>query len=148
MSNQTSATYEPKDGVSPSTSKRLLPSILKRYSFVTGFLTAVVLGLAWSGVANFALMGGHTQDSPSGKYSLSIMAPMTPTVGGTYSMTLINNTTGKVIRTAKVTLNSAEKTQPLRDRSVLMNWDATETRVDIVIDGESLTQIVVPASQP
>jgi hypothetical protein len=119
----------------------------KRNTFATGFLTAAVLGLAWLLFASFQFDGGHIEDSPSGKYSLSIVAPMKPTLEGTYVITLRNKATGRAVRSATVKLNADERTKALRGVPVSMNWESSETYADINIDGDFLIRMSVPPSE-
>ena len=119
---------------------------LKRNSFATGFLTAVVLGLAWWLFVNLHAQGGHIEDSPSGKYSLMIFAPMNETVGGTYIVTLKDRSTGNTLRSATVKLNSNDETKSLRGVPVSMIWDPSESYSDIIIDGAFLIRVSVPLS--
>jgi hypothetical protein len=120
----------------------------KRKTFATGFLTAAVLGLAWWLFASYHGVGGHIEDSPSGRYSLMIMAPMKPTLGGTYVITLRNKATGRTLRSATVKLSSEEETKALRGLPVSMNWDSSESYVDMDIAGDFLIRMSVPASEP
>ncbi len=73
-----------------------------------------------------------------------VMAPMEPTHGGTYLLTLTEKTTGKVLRETTIKLNSRETTKAIRGRPVLMKWDASETTIDVTIDGEFLIRVAVP----
>ncbi len=127
---------------------KFLLVVLKRNSFATGFLTAVVLGLAWWLFVNLYAQGGHIEDSPSGKYCLMIFAPMDDTVGGTYTVTLTDRLTGNTLRTATVKLNSNEETKSLRGLPVSMIWDPSESYADIIVDGAFLIRISVPLSGP
>ncbi len=105
-----------------------------RNTFLTGFLTAVVICLAWWLFSNWRFQGGHVEDSPSGRYTLWVMGPMEPEAGGTYVLTLSEKTTGKLLRTNAVRFNSGEMTKSIRGLPVLIQWDATETTVDVTID--------------
>lgn len=73
------------------------------------------------------------------------MAPMKPTDRGAYVVTLTEKATGKLLRTITIRLDSGEKTKTIRGLPVSMKWDATESIVDVTIDGEFLTRIAVPA---
>ena len=117
-----------------------------RNTFITGFLTAVVLWSAWWLYSNWRFQGGHFEDAPSGRYTLMVMAPMEPTSGGTYVVTLTEKATGRLLRRNTIRINSAEWTKTIRGQLVLMRWDATETTVDVTIDGELLIRIAVPAT--
>ena len=97
-------------------------------------------------IVNLRFHGGHIEDSPSGKYSLSIWAPMDPAVAGTYSIMLRENKTGRTLRSATVKLNSKEKTKSLRGLPVSMTWDSLETYADIGVDGDFLMRISVPVT--
>jgi hypothetical protein len=123
-------------------------AILKRNTFVTGFLTAALLWLAWWMFVSFRFQGGHIEDSPSAKYSLMASAPMSETVGGTYTVTLKDKTTGKTLRSATVKLNANEKTRSLRGLPISMSWDAQESYSDITIDGVFLIRLSVPSPTP
>ena len=98
--------------------------------------------------ANFRFQGGHIEDSPSGKYSLMIFAPMRETVAGAYVVTLVDKSTSSTLRSATIKLNSKEKTRSLRGLPISMNWDAAESYSDIVIDGELLIRTSVPTNAP
>jgi hypothetical protein len=117
-------------------------------NFVTGLLTALLLWSALWLYANGRFQGGHVEDSPSGKYSLMIFAPIDETVGGTYRVTLKDKATGGTLRSATVKLNSNEKTRSLRGLPVSMSWDAPESYSDITIDGVFLIRLSVPSSTP
>ena len=52
--------------------------------FALGFITAVLLWTVWNLSVNSHSIGGHSKDSPSGNYRLSISAPMNEAVAGTY----------------------------------------------------------------
>ena len=97
---------------------------------------------------NFRFQGGHIEDSPSGKYSLMVFAPLDESVAGTYIVTLTGKATGNALRSATIKLNSKEKTKSLRGLPVSMNWDSLESYSDIIIDGEFLIRVSVPASGP
>lgn len=131
-----------------SSNRSCLLVLLKRNTFATGFLTAAALWLAWWMIVNLRFQGGHIEDSPSGKYSLMVFAPINETTAGTYTVTLTDKPTGSTLRSATVKLNSREKTQSLRGRLVSMNWDPTESFSDIIIDGDFLIRMSVPASGP
>lgn len=120
----------------------------KRNTFVIGFLTAALLWLAWWMFVTFRFQGGHIEDSPSGKYSLMVFAPMKETVGGTYTVTLKDKATGNTLRTATVKLNANEKTRSLRGLPVSMSWDVAESYSDITIDGVFLIRLSVPLLTP
>lgn len=116
----------------------------KRNSFLTGFLVACLLWISGLIITDFHFLGGHTEDSPSGKYNLSISAPMEKTSGGTYEIELINKATGQTLRYLNIQLGSREKTKTLRGIPITMVWNKEETLVDIIIDGEFLARVSVP----
>lgn len=93
-------------------------------------------------------MGGHVEDSPSGKYTLTIFAPTDETFAGTYVVTLIDKATGNTLRSTTVELNSKERTKSLRGCPISMIWDATESTADITIDGNFLVRISTPVVSP
>jgi hypothetical protein len=126
----------------------LLLATSKLNTFVTGFLSAALLWLVWWMCVNFRFQGGHIEDSPSAKYSLMVFAPMDETVGGTYTVTLKDKTTGSTLRTATVKLNANEKTRSLRGLPISMSWDAAESYSDITIDGVFLIRLSVPSPTP
>lgn len=121
---------------------------LKRNSFAAGFLTAAVSVIACVALNNIQFQGGHVEDSPTGKYALTIMAPVSPTIAGTYKILLIENATGNTIRAVEIQLNSKERTKPLRGLPVTTVWDAAESSVDIMVDGTFLVGISMPPDFP
>jgi hypothetical protein len=119
-------------------------TVKPRNTFVTGFVTAVLLWLAWWLYSNGRFQGGHAEDSPSARFTVSLMAPLEPTDGGTYVVSLTDKATGKLLRTHAIRLNSGEKTKAIRELPVSMKWDATESHVDVAIDGAFLIRLAVP----
>ncbi|MBD3676223.1 MAG: hypothetical protein HUJ26_22155 [Planctomycetaceae bacterium] len=117
----------------------------KRNSFLTGFLVACLLWISGLIITDFHFLGGRVGDSPSGKYHLSITAPLEETTGGTYEIELINNATGQTLRSMSIQLSTEEKTISLRGQPVSFEWDEEETSVGIILDGEFLTRLSVPA---
>ena len=113
-----------------------------------GFLTAAAIWLAWFAIDNFRFQGGHVEDSPSGNYTLWMMAPMEPTAAGTYDITLRDKRADTTLRHVTVKLNRKEKTKSLRGLPITMNWDGTESYVDISVDGAFLIRISVPPTVP
>lgn len=77
-----------------------------------------------------------------------MMAPMEPTAAGTYDITLRDKPADKTLRRVTVKLNRKEKTKSLRGLPVTMNWDETESYVDISVDGGFLVRISVPPPVP
>lgn len=113
-----------------------------------GFLTAAAISLAWFAIGNFRFQGGHVEDSPSGNYTLLIMAPMEPTTAGAYDITLRDKRADTTLRQVTVKLNQKEKTKSLRGLPVTMDWSGTESYVDISVDGAFLVRISVPPHGP
>jgi hypothetical protein len=121
-------------------------SLRPRNTFVTGFLTALVLWVGWWLYTNAQIQGVHVEDSPSGRYTLMVMAPMNPTSRGTYVVTLTEKASGRILRTNSIRLDSGQKTKSIRGLPVSMDWNATESAADVTIDGEFLIRISVPTS--
>lgn len=121
---------------------------VKRNTFAVGFLTAAAIWLVWFVVVNFRFQGVHVEDSPTGRYTLWMMSPMEPTVAGTYDITLRDRQAETTLRQVTVKLNRKEKTKSLRGLPVTMNWDGTESYVDISVDGTFLVRISVPPPVP
>lgn len=119
-------------------------SFWKPNSFLMGFLTASVLGIAAFGVAGFRMTGGTGESSPSGKYHLDIVGPVAAELGGTYQITLRDRSKDQILRWIEVHLRDREPTRSLRDGSVVFRWNADETAVDVVIDGKTLIQVGIP----
>lgn len=114
---------------------------IKKNSFITGFLAAVFLYGAFYAINNLGLRGGHVEDSPSGKYTLRIFAPMSETRAGSYDITLIDRMSGQTVRNVRCKLSSNEYTVPLRGGDVAMLWDSTESYAEILIDGDFVVRI-------
>lgn len=95
---------------------------------------------------NSGLQAGHLEDSPSGRFTLMIEAPLVPTPGGAYVVTLTDKATGQLLRINSIQLDSEQKTKSIRGLPVSMVWDATESTADIIIDGEFLVRISTPVT--
>jgi hypothetical protein len=68
-----------------------------------------------------------------------------PAARGAYVVTLSEKATRRLLRTNTIRLDSGEKTKSIRGLPVVINWDATETSVDVTLDGEFLIRVAVPA---
>lgn len=73
---------------------------------------------------------------------------MEPTTAGTYDITLRDRQADTTLRRVTVTLNRNEKTKSLRGLPVTMNWDGTESYVDISVDEAFLVRLSVPPPVP
>lgn len=103
-----------------------------------------MLWVAYWLYTNARFQGTHVEDSPSGRYTLMVMAPMEPTTRGTCVVTLTEKATGQLLRTNTIRLDSGQRTRSIRGLPVSMNWDATESTADVTIGGEFLVRISVP----
>lgn len=113
-------------------------------NFITGFLSALLLGLVWIWYSFAYFRGGHIENSPSGRYSLSIDGPLnSSSFGGTYEIELRDTRTERVLRTYTIQLDPNERLMPLRATNVTIQWDAAETTADITVDGEFLIRVAV-----
>jgi len=121
--------------------------IVKRNSMIAGFVAACLLWLIWSIATEAHFQGGRTENSPSGIYNVSIMAPMEETPGGTYEIDLTNKATGQTVRSVSIELASHEKTMSLRGGPIAFEWNEEKSFVDIILDGELLTRIAIPATE-
>lgn len=119
---------------------------LKPNLFAAGIVSAAVMWLVFWVLSITHVHGGHIEDSPTGKYTLMILAPLKETVAGTYIVTLRSKATGNTLRSVTIKLNPNEKTRPVRGQAVSMKWDATEAYADIMVDGDFLTRISIPSN--
>jgi len=118
--------------------------LLKGNSFLTGFVTAILivaLACAWW---NAGLMGGRHADSPDGAYLLHVTAPINPQRSGTYTVVLIQESNEDVLRRVTVDLSESESTPLVRDNGASIVWDANSRYVDVTIDGDDSIRVWVP----
>ncbi len=121
--------------------------IENRRSFTAGFICALVLTFAIWAYFNLSPHGGHVEDSPSGKYTISITSPMEPVAGGTYTVHLLEKPENKVLRKFTLQLNSTDSTLPLRGEQVSIQWNAEETFADISVRDEFLLRVSLPRNR-
>jgi hypothetical protein len=89
--------------------------------------------------------GGQSVDSPSGRYSLSILAPLSPRHGGTYRLRLTSNPDVVEIRKIAMTLPITELNVALREEKASVAWNDAETFVDFLVEGKPLIRIWIPS---
>ena len=120
--------------------------VSNRTPFFLGVATGMALmALVWAwNSGRWGLIGGVTQDSPNGAYSLSAVAALNPAAGGTYSLTLLDKSTGTPLRTIDVQVPVDEHTVGLREGGGKIVWDPTSTFVDISIGESDSYRINVP----
>ena len=108
-----------------------------------GFLAALALiAILWAfQSANF--IGGYSNDSPSGTYSLRIDAPLSPKHGGTYSIELVKKPTKQALRRIAITIPRSEETVTIRGGHASVVWEPAETSADIFLDHEFLIRVAV-----
>ena len=116
----------------------------KRNSFVVGFVAALlVVGLfvVWR---NAAIVGGRAVDSPNRAYQLNITARMDPQPGGTYTIKLVQNATGNILRTITIQLPKTESTVSVRENGATIDWAADSSYADILISGQKSIRVWIP----
>ncbi len=117
---------------------------LKFKSFASGVLVTALVWIVYSLYWTQSFQGGNVQDSPSGKLTLTIFAPLQETVAGSYHLTLKDKATGQTLRSLTLKLGATEKTRSLRGGTVSVSWDAAESYSDVLIDGEFLLRLSLP----
>jgi hypothetical protein len=90
--------------------------------------------------------GGVSDTSPNGHYSLSAMAPLSPTDGGSYQISLTDAETSEVIRHITVSLPDSEQTVALRGGGGAIVWHSTNEFVDLQVSETNVIRIWVPQS--
>jgi hypothetical protein len=109
-----------------------------------GFLTALVLVglvLLWTQVR---FSGGIVSDSPNARYHISVMAPLSPSLGSSYRIKLLDKRSSAVVRSITVTVPRSESTVALRDGGGEIKWDAGSSFADVTTDGTELIRVWVP----
>jgi hypothetical protein len=119
-------------------------SISSYSSFFTGFICAIIIvGLIWT-YFNFSFIGGLSNNSPNGKYSLSIYSKLAPRYGGDYTIILEDKVLNNVIRRVNVSLSSTEKHESLRGNPNVIKWSPNSDFADININNKSFIRLFVP----
>ncbi|MGE0378082.1 MAG: hypothetical protein AB7Q45_21940, partial [Planctomycetaceae bacterium] len=88
--------------------------------------------------------GGVGAESPDGRYHLDVMAPMSPTRGGTYEIRLIVVSTSDKLRRITLTVPRTEETVSLREGGGVIHWDQTSRFADITIGGRDTLRVWAP----
>jgi len=123
-------------------------TLLRRNSFIVGFLSALLVVAAVYLWLHAETVGGIHAESPNGNYELMVMAPLTPKSGGAYSIELRDMRTSSVVRRIVVSMPRSESTVALRGGGGTVVWDASNSFADITIDGASMVRVWVPQSPP
>ena len=118
--------------------------LLRRNSFIVGFVSALVLMTAVYAWNHNKFSGGVVADSPNGQYTLSAMGPMSPTRGGAYDLRLIEVKSLVVVRSCVVSVPQLEETVPLREGGGEIAWDPASAYADVEIEGKRFVRIWVP----
>jgi hypothetical protein len=118
--------------------------LLKRNSFIVGFISALVLMTAVYAWNHYHMTGGVVANSPNGQYALSAMSPMSPTRGGAYDLRLLEMKDLVVVRRCVVSIPQFEETVPLREGGGKITWDPASAYADVEIEGKRFVRIWVP----
>ena len=118
--------------------------LLKRNSFIVGFVSALVVMTAVYVWNHHSMIGGVAANSPNGQYTLSAMGPMSPAAGGAYDIQLIEVKTMVVVRSCVVSIPQFEETVPLREGGGKITWDQASAYADVEIRGKRFVRIWVP----
>lgn len=118
--------------------------LVKRNSFIVGFFAALVLVAVVYAWNRGGMQGGAEAESPNGIYQMWVMAPLSPTKGGSYHITLIDQRSSSVIRQIVVSVPSSEQTVAIREGGGAITWDAEDSFADITIDGTKSIRVWVP----
>lgn len=120
--------------------------IQSKKSFVAGILTTLSFFLLWWLLANAKILGVHTSDSPSGKYSLAIISALEKTDGGKYEIRLIDKSNNKTLRKVVLQVAADQSTESVRGGNTDIRWNATETKVEVIVKGEPLLELPIPSA--
>jgi hypothetical protein len=116
----------------------------QRNSFIAGFLSALILVTVVYIWNRSGMLGGAHAESPNGMHELSVMAPLSPKSGGSYTIQLIDLKTSNVVRRMVVSLPRSEQTVALHGGGGLLVWDPASSFVDVEIDGIKSIRVWVP----
>ncbi len=121
-------------------------STSKVYSFVAGFVAAIVIIAAWMLWQNLELVGGKYEGSPNGAFRIDVTARLRPQPGGKYTITLEDTKKGSRLRTITIELPRSESTTNPRDSGSSIEWDEGSTYADVSLGSSETIRVWVPAT--
>ena len=124
--------------------RRWRPFSSPRHGFVSGIgCTLVFIGALWLW-SNFHIAGGKHVESPNGAWSVDVSAPNSPTVGGSYDITIRDKRNNKTVRSYQFQLDRNEKTIALRGADGVITWSPENDFADIALGEIARIRVFMP----
>jgi hypothetical protein len=112
-------------------------------------LIAIILGalllvtLPWA-VALIPMSGGHSENSPDGKYRIHVSTRLDPRPNVLYSLTMTDLSTSETVRDMELRLSAKETAKPLRRGPRTIHWSSDSTYAEFQLVDKQVLRVYTP----